>query len=267
MSNRWKMNRIGFVNFWLYDEEIFELKDGKLLIRGSNGSGKSVTTQSIVSFILDGDRSPERLDPFGSTGRKMEYYFLQDGEKDEQTGYIFLELKKGSTEQYLTLGIGQKASKGKQMSFWGFILNDGRRIGVDFELYRDSGGVKTPFSEKDLLRRLGDKNKFATTQREYIEMVNKELFGFSQIGYYKKLINFLLKIRTSKLSTGIKPVDVYRILKDSLQVLEDDDLRILADTLETMDNMQMNNEERQREMKSLLNPKNKRLKPIKKSKH
>ena len=63
MSNRWKMNRIGFVNFWLYDEEIFELKDGKLLIRGSNGSGKSVTTQSIVSFILDGDRSPERLDP------------------------------------------------------------------------------------------------------------------------------------------------------------------------------------------------------------
>ena len=103
------------------------------------------------------------------------------------------------------------------------------------------------------MRRLGDKNKFATTQREYIEMVNKELFGFSQIGYYKKLINFLLKIRTSKLSTGIKPVDVYRILKDSLQVLEDDDLRILADTLETMDNMQMNNEERQREMKSLLN--------------
>ena len=253
MSNRWKMNRIGFVNFWLYDEEIFELKDGKLLIRGSNGSGKSVTTQSIVSFILDGDRSPERLDPFGSTGRKMEYYFLQDGEKDEQTGYIFLELKKVSTEQYLTLGIGQKASKGKQMDFWGFILNDGRRIGIDFELYRESGGIKTPFSEKDLLRRLGDKNKFATTQRDYIEMVNKELFGFSQIGYYKKLINFLLKIRTSKLSTGIKPVDVYRILKDSLQVLEDGDLRILADTLETMDNMQMNNEERQREMKSLLN--------------
>ena len=253
MSNRWKMNRIGFVNFWLYDEEIFELKDGKLLIRGSNGSGKSVTTQSIVSFILDGDRSPERLDPFGSTGRKMEYYFLQDGEKDEQTGYIFLELKKGETEQYITLGIGQKASKGKQMSFWGFILNDGRRIGIDFELYRDSGGVKTLFSEKDLLRRLGDKNKFATTQREYIEMVNKELFGFSQIGYYKKLINFLLKIRTSKLSTGIKPVDVYRILKDSLQVLEDEDLRILADTLETMDNMQLNNEERQKEMKSLLN--------------
>lgn len=28
------MNRIGFVNFWLYDEEIFELEDGKIFFRG-----------------------------------------------------------------------------------------------------------------------------------------------------------------------------------------------------------------------------------------
>ena len=27
MSERWKMNRIGFVNFWLYDDEDFELED------------------------------------------------------------------------------------------------------------------------------------------------------------------------------------------------------------------------------------------------
>ena len=32
MSNRWKMNRIGFVNFWLYDEEDFSFEDGKLLL-------------------------------------------------------------------------------------------------------------------------------------------------------------------------------------------------------------------------------------------
>lgn len=37
MSDRWKMNRIGFVNFWLYDEEDFEFVDGKLLLRGQNG--------------------------------------------------------------------------------------------------------------------------------------------------------------------------------------------------------------------------------------
>ena len=76
MNDRWKMNRIGFVNFWLYDEEYFEFTDGKLLLRGQNGSGKSITTQSFIPFVLDGDRTPSRQDPFGSSDRKMEYYFL-----------------------------------------------------------------------------------------------------------------------------------------------------------------------------------------------
>ena len=73
MSERWKMNRIGFVYFWLYDEEDFEFEDGKLLLRGQYGSGNAMTTQSFIPFVLDGDRSPSRLDPFGSSDRRMEY--------------------------------------------------------------------------------------------------------------------------------------------------------------------------------------------------
>ena len=88
------MNRIGFVNFWLYDEEDFEFADGRLLLRGQNGSGKSITTQSFIPFVLDGDRTPSRLDPFGSSDRKMEYYFLGEEGRDEATGYLFLEFKK-----------------------------------------------------------------------------------------------------------------------------------------------------------------------------
>ena len=100
MNNRWKMNRIGFVNFWLYDEEDFEFEDGKLLLRGQNGSGKSITTQSFIPFVLDGDRTPSRLDPFGSSDRRMEYYFLGEEGRDEATGYLFLEFKKEDTEEY-----------------------------------------------------------------------------------------------------------------------------------------------------------------------
>ena len=33
MSERWHMNRIGFVNFLLYDDEVFSLAEGKLLLR------------------------------------------------------------------------------------------------------------------------------------------------------------------------------------------------------------------------------------------
>ena len=45
---RYKINRIGCLNYWLYDEEEFYFCDGKLLLRGSNGSGKTVTMASFV---------------------------------------------------------------------------------------------------------------------------------------------------------------------------------------------------------------------------
>ena len=61
MDNRWKMNRIGFVNFWLYDEEDFEFCDGKLLLRGQNGSGKSITTQSFIPFVLENIIFPQNV--------------------------------------------------------------------------------------------------------------------------------------------------------------------------------------------------------------
>ena len=87
--NRWKMHKLGFLNFWLYDQEEFLIKDGHILLRGSNASGKSITTQSFIPFLLDGNKSPERLDPFGSRDRKMEFYLLGDGEQEESTGYLY----------------------------------------------------------------------------------------------------------------------------------------------------------------------------------
>ena len=150
MSDRWKMNRIGFVNFWLYDEEDFEFVDGKLLLRGQNGSGKSITTQSFIPFVLDGDRTPSRLDPFGSSDRRMEYYFLGEEGRDDATGYLFLEFKKADTEEYRTIGIGQRAKRGKPMDFWGFVLLDGKRIGYDLWLYKEVGSSKIPLDKREM---------------------------------------------------------------------------------------------------------------------
>ena len=122
---------------------------GKLLLRGQNGSGKLITTQNFIPFILDGDRTPSRLDPFGSSDRKMEYYFLGEGQQEESTGYLFLEFKKGDSGQYRTIGIGQRARRGAPMTFWGFVLTDGRRIGYDLNLYKEVGSKKLPYSKQD----------------------------------------------------------------------------------------------------------------------
>lgn len=238
MSNRWKMNRIGFVNFWLYDEESFEFYDGKLLLRGQNGSGKSITTQSFIPFILDGDRTPSRLDPFGSSDRRMEYYFLGEEGKDEATGYLFLEFKKEHTEEYRTIGIGQRAKRGKPMDFWGFVILDGRRIGYDLWLYKETGSTKIPYDKREMKAELGEKNLFTDSQSEYKKLVNQSVFGFRKAEQYEQFIKLLVKVRAPKLSKEFKPTRVYDILNESLQTLSDEDLRTMVDAMEKMDEIQ-----------------------------
>lgn len=238
MTKRWKMNRIGFVNFWLYDEEDFEFVDGKLLLRGQNGSGKSITTQSFIPFVLDGDRTPSRLDPFGSSDRRMEYYFLGEEGKDESTGYLFLEFRKEETDEYRTIGIGQRAKRGKQMDFWGFILLDGRRIGYDIWLYKEVGSTRIPYDKREMRTQLGENNIFTDSQSEYKNYVNQHIFGFRKAEQYEQFIKLLVKVRAPKLSKEFKPSKVYDILNDSLQTLADEDLRVMVDAMEKMDEIQ-----------------------------
>ena len=139
-KNRWEIKKIGLLNYWWYDEEEFEFADGRLILRGTNGSGKSVTMQSFIPLLLDGNKSPERLDPFNTRARKIEDYILGYGDdiKEENTSYLYMEFCKKETKNYLTIGMGLRAKKNQGVTFWGFIINDGRRIGKDFYLYKDT---------------------------------------------------------------------------------------------------------------------------------
>ena len=238
MNERWTMNRIGFVNFWLYDVDEFTFENGKLLLRGQNGSGKSITTQSFIPFILDGDRTPNRLDPFGSGDRRMEYYFLGEEGREESTGYLYLEFKKQNKEEYRTIGIGQRARKGKTMDFWGFVILDGRRIGDSIWLYKEVGSSRIPLDKAELRKVLGDETPFTDVPGEYKKLVNKHLFGFGRAEQYEQFIRLLVKVRAPKLSKEFKPSKVTDILNDSLQTLTDEDLRPMVDAMEKMDSIQ-----------------------------
>ncbi|MBP1564553.1 MAG: hypothetical protein J6A58_02205 [Oscillospiraceae bacterium] len=235
---RWQMNRLGFVNFWLYDTDVFPLKDGKLLLRGTNGSGKSITTQSFIPFILDGDKQPSRLDPFGSKDRKMSWYLIGDAEtgKDESTAYLYLEFIKPESQQFRTIGIGLHAKKGGTMKMWGFCLSDGRRVGIDFPLYKKVGDSNIPHEASLLKNQLASdsRNIFVEKQSDYKEMVAEQIFGINkeQISDFDQLTNILIKTRSSKLSKdNLKPAQLYSILNESLQILSDEDLRPMADAM------------------------------------
>ncbi|MBQ7186739.1 MAG: TIGR02680 family protein [Ruminococcus sp.] len=246
---RWQMNRLGFVNFWVYDVEEFSIDGGRLLLRGANGSGKSITTQSFIPYILDGDRLPSRLDPFGGKERKMDYYLIggADSDKKENTGYIWLEFTKPQSGQYKTIGIGMRAKKGGDFRAWGFCLKDGTRIGDGFELYIDAGSQLIPHDPKTLKKLLGDDNIFiekvvAGKHAEYKEMVAYEIFGITKnnIGDFDRLTNVLIQTRSSKLSSkeNLKPEQLYNILNDSLQTLTDEDLRPMTDAMSKIENIQ-----------------------------
>lgn len=58
-TSQWHMNRLGLVDFWCYDNDEFEFSNGHMLLRESNGSGKSVTMQSFIPLLLDGNKSSE----------------------------------------------------------------------------------------------------------------------------------------------------------------------------------------------------------------
>ena len=234
--NRWIANKFGLLNFWYYDQEEFDLADGKLLFRGSNGSGKSVTMQSFVPLLLDGNKSPERLDPFGSRARKIENYLL-DEEHNERTAYLYIEFKRQDQEHYLTIGMGLKAVKNAPLDSWYFIVTDGRRIGKDLMLYRQMG-EKLPLTKKQLENEMKKGGFFTTSQGEYMRMVNDQLFGFESVENYEELLNLLINVRSPKLSKDFKPTEIYKILSQSLKVLSEDDLRPMSEAMENMDSYQ-----------------------------
>jgi len=247
-NNRWIANKFGLIDFWYYDDEEFELSDGKLLFRGSNGSGKSVTMQSFIPLLLDGNKSPERLDPFGTRSRKLENYLL-DEEIDERTAYLYTEFKRENTETYITIGMGLKAQTGKPMDAWYFIISDGRRVGKDIYLYKKFE-EKVALTKKQLQNELGTSNFYTEAQGKYMAKVNEMLFGFEEVEGYEELLNLLIQLRSPKLSKDFKPTEIYNILSNSLKLLSEDDLRPMSESMENMDQLQSSLEEKERALKA-----------------
>lgn len=235
-KNRWKINKIGLLNYWWYDEEEFEFADGRLILRGTNGSGKSVTMQSFIPLLLDGNKSPERLDPFNTKARKIEDYILGYGDdiKEENTSYLYMEFYKEETRNYLSIGMGLRAKKNNGVNFWGFIIKDGRRIGKEFFLYKEMEN-KIPLSKQELKNRIGEGGQVVDTTSEYAKLVNDNIFGFETLSEYQEFIKLLIEIRTPKLSKdGFKPSIITEIMANSLRGLSDEDLKAVSESIENM---------------------------------
>jgi hypothetical protein len=64
--DRFQPLRLGLYGIWEYEEQEFFFHDGRLILRGHNGSGKTKVLEVSSPFLFDGELTARRLDPFGN---------------------------------------------------------------------------------------------------------------------------------------------------------------------------------------------------------
>src|SRR5215471_8711756 len=139
---RWQPLRSGFLNIYKYDREEFHYENGRLLLRGNNGTGKSRVLALQLPFLLEGETPAHRLEPDADAAKRIEWNLLM-GRYADRTGYTWIEFGRCSqdgTEHYLTLGCGLSAVEGQSGARqWLFITS--QRIGGELELVSESKQV------------------------------------------------------------------------------------------------------------------------------
>ena len=199
-SERWKPLRAGLVDLFHYDAEEFWFHDGRLLLRGNNGTGKSKVLALTLPFLLDGELAPHRVEPDGDRQKKMEWNLLLGGRHPhpERTGYTWLEfgrLAGDGTTEFRTVGCGLKAVAGRGIArHWFFVTT--RRVGDDLHLLPSS---RVPLTREKLREEIDGHGLVYDRAVDYRRAVDEALFGLGE-HRYEVLINLLIQLRQPQLS-------------------------------------------------------------------
>ncbi|HEV7515437.1 MAG TPA: TIGR02680 family protein, partial [Thermoanaerobaculia bacterium] len=235
-ASRFTPLRAGIVNIWQYDEQELRFEQGRLLLRGDNGTGKSKALELLLPFLFDADLSPQRLDPFAGNARTMYWNLLQGDRFDNRVGYVWLELGRrleddeGEGEEIWTIGCGLRATRRTQrVDSWYFITR--RRIGADLSLLSPQ---RVPLLKDELRKAIGEEGDLYETGREYRERLD-HLFFHLGTERFAALRHLLLQLRRPQLSQKLDPQSLGELLTESLPPLDADLIGQLSETFERLD--------------------------------
>jgi uncharacterized protein (TIGR02680 family) len=230
---RWQPLRLGLVDLFHYDSEEFWFRDGHLLLRGNNGTGKSKVLSLTLPFLFDAQLKSSRVEPDGDAGKKMSWNLLL-GKHDRRMGYAWVEfghLTDDGQPQYLTLGSGLSAVAARsQVDSWFFVL-EGRRIGLDLWLTSPHRVVLTKERLKDTL---GDHGQVFDTATTYRRAVDERLFHLGT-ARYSALMDTLIQLRQPQLSKKPDEGSLSDALTEALPPLSTDLLGDVADALNQLE--------------------------------
>ncbi|MEU6698851.1 TIGR02680 family protein [Pseudonocardia sp. NPDC046786] len=237
--DRWQPLRAGLVDLFYYDAEEFHFHDGRLLLRGNNGTGKSKVLALLLPFLLDGDLSPYRVEPDADPKKKMEWNLLLGGEHPhpERIGYSWLEFGRLTDDgaEYRTLGCGMKAVSGRGIARHWYLVTD-QRIGLDLHLL---DGTRTALGRDRLIEAVGGRGRVFDRARDYRRSVDEELFGLGE-QRYSALVDLLVHLRQPQLSKRPSEKALSAALTEALPPL---DQAVVADVAEAFRSLESDRDE------------------------
>ena len=234
-SERWKPLRAGLVDMFYYDQEEFWFHDGRLLLRGNNGTGKSKVLALTLPFLLDGDLAPHRVEPDGDRQKRMEWNLLLGGRhpSPERLGYTWLEFGRRSadgTEEFRTIGCGLKAVAGRGIArHWFFVTS--QRPGAELQLLPDS---RVPLTREKLREEIGQHGFVYDRAADYRRAVDEHLFGLGP-HRYEALVNLLVQLRQPQLSKKPDEKLLSRALTEALPPLSPGLVTTVAEAFRGLD--------------------------------
>ncbi len=234
-SERWKPLRAGLVDMFYYDAEEFWFHDGRLLLRGNNGTGKSKVLALTLPFLLDGELAPHRVEPDGDRQKKMEWNLLLGGRHPhpERLGYTWLEFGRRAadgTAEFRTIGCGLKAVAGRGIArHWFFVTT--QRVGADLHLLPAS---RVPLTREKLREEIDGHGLVYDRAADYRRAVDEALFGLGE-HRYEALINLLIQLRQPQLSKKPDERLLSRALTEALPPLSPGLVTTVADAFRGLD--------------------------------
>ncbi|MEU9178923.1 TIGR02680 family protein [Streptomyces sp. NPDC048550] len=247
---RWQPLRIGLVDLFHYDVEEFHFRDGRLLLRGNNGTGKSKVLALTLPFLLDGDLSARRVEPDGDAGKRMEWNLLLGGEHphSERLGYTWVEFGRrdavSGEEQFRTLLCGLKAVSGRGIArHWWAVT--GQRIDHGPADMRADGSLSlldatgTVLSRDRLIEAVDGQGMVYDQAKAYRRAVDEALFGLGE-QRYAALVDLLVQLRQPQLSKRPNEAALSRALTEALPPM---DQAVIADVAEAFRSLDEEKEE------------------------
>lgn len=233
-EDRWRLHRGGILNVWQYQVEEFDLSGGRAIFQGTNGSGKSRTLELLLPLCLDGD-----LRQMGSKGfdtvsvRRLMLDDYTGG--PNRIGYVWIELRRETPtgKEFLTSGVGIKASSNSQQisDSWRFVTD--RRVGADFSLVADDAPLG-PTQLRDLLGAdsLYEEEPFRARIAELVYGVPAARYG--------DLLHLQRTLRNPDVGLKVLEGQLEHILSDALPPLDAAVIEQLAGSFEDLESIREN---------------------------